>query len=140
MLALPLNDTNLESALVVDSLCLRQRRIEPAGRAFHDYILKKQNLENSESECDSDEEGKKVEIDLEKMKSKKRKSSWIDDGKDNFYEILRLPSRYEVTEEIIKKAYKKLALVHHPDKQAVYGEKEKGEWLKVKFKRDPGGL
>lgn len=142
MLALPINDPNLKTALVADSLCLRQKRIEAAGWAFHDYILKRQNKKSSEAESDSDEDKDRVipEIDVEKMKSKKRKSSWIDDGKDNFYEILHLPSRYEVTEEIIKKNYKKLALVHHPDKQEEYGEKEKSEWLKVKFKRDLRGL
>lgn len=74
------------------------------------------------------------------MKSKKRKSSWVDDGKVNFYEILKLPSRYEVNLDSIKKSYKKLALVHHPDKQEDYGEKEKEEWLKVKFKRDSRSL
>lgn len=42
-------------------------------------------------------------IDKEKLKNKRRKKSFIDLTGDNFYQILELPSRNKVTEELVKK-------------------------------------
>ena len=63
--------------IIFSSYSTKVRKIEPAGRAFHDFILKNENDEEDESEVENSE---KEEIDFEKLKNKKRKRSWVQTG------------------------------------------------------------
>jgi hypothetical protein len=74
-------------------------------------------------------------IDYEKLKQKKRKKSLSLMKSEDFYEVLGLDEeRYNITEDSIKKSYKKLALIYHPDKyeEGKYDEAAKGKWLRVR--------
>lgn len=139
MLALPPSQEDLLEPLILHSVDIRRKIIEPAGRAFHEYALRINFPNEKQEEEEEEDSGEESKIDMEKMKNKRRKRSWIQTGEESFYDILSLPSKIEVTNEMIKDSYKKLALIHHPDKKVEYGDKEKEVWLKVSLK-DKRGL
>ncbi len=131
MLALPFNDLEIKEPQILCSLSLKRKKIEPAGRAFQKFIRGEIKEENEQKELQEEKEIKD-HIDLEKL-NKKRKRSWTVKNGDNFYDILKLPSRIETTEELVKKQYKKMALKNHPDKfgKDEWTEARKTKWHKV---------
>ena len=90
---------------------------------------------DEESDAEDDKAAKEEKnIDFEKLKQKKRKKSLSLMKSEDFYEVLGLDEdRYNITEDSIKKSYKKLALIFHPDKyeDGKYDEAAKGKWLRV---------
>ncbi len=73
-------------------------------------------------------------IDFEKLKNKKRRKVSLETmNQQNYYELLNLSDDPQsITIDAIKRSYKRLAVMYHPDKQeGAYTEKSKQEWLKV---------
>ena len=133
---------------IVEGFNLTRRTIEPAGAHF-ETLLKKYRKQiatyeggiaqySSENEEDSSEEqnnqegdlGKKVNV--EELKKKRLKRT---DESEDLYEILGLTGQEqdEITESQIKKSYKDLAVLFHPDKykDREYNQQAKDRWLKV---------
>lgn len=76
----------------------------------------------------------KEHVNMDHLKNKKINKTLNQIKTQDLYEILGLDGDItEVTEDKIKKAYKKLAILYHPDKFANqdYNEKEKERWLRV---------
>lgn len=133
--------------LVACCVCYRQRRLEPAGKAFHTVheapVLsakerRRTGIKDDKGESDEDQE----ESDKWKKKAKDRGTREKKAGSSG---ALRLSPQLEgvdlyklfeineaATPEQIKKQYRKLALIHHPDKQ---GEKDEKEESKKKDKK-----
>lgn len=127
MKALPFGD--LETNKVFSSFTLSEhyrKIIEPAGAAFELYIQKrlksKDNNLNDSIDSDQDEEiieEDKEEYEWEKEYKASNKSNDIifSGGKDNYYAILGIEEQFmNATTDDIRRAYKKLALIYHPDK------------------------
>ncbi|KDD73874.1 hypothetical protein H632_c1769p0, partial [Helicosporidium sp. ATCC 50920] len=120
---------------------------DPAGRVYHQYALLQRGLLKDET-SKSDEETApppsatssasdlhSIDEDASanakwKGKTKKKKKS----GREDLYELLGLATeRWMATDEQIKAAYRKTALVHHPDKAGTEaGAREAAE---ARFKR-----
>lgn len=140
MLCLPFNDPTIpDKGIVKSSYCLHSKSYEPAGQV-HDRISrliafrKNVNNINSGEIFPEEDEIDKKEIDFTKLNSKRRKKSITIMRTQDFYEILNLEEdRVLVTEEMIKKNYKKLAILYHPDKheEGKYDEVAKEQFLKV---------
>ena len=138
MLALPssckiLGDKKVECS----PICTLTRNFEPAGHTYeHKLDLKlgytKLVDEEAENITDDIKDDESIPINIENLDHKRRKQSWVDKAGFNFYEILNLPSRSLVTDEMIRKSYMKLAIQNHPDKMAEkYDETAKKKWLNV---------
>lgn len=119
--------------------------IEPAGEAFERLIEKRLNPNKDDeflnNEDDPDlpiEEDVEYEWEKEYRLSSKKNSLGFKTGKDeNYYSLLGLEKDFiNSTQEDIRKAYKKVALLYHPDKRETNTEEEKVEanktWLKYK--------
>ena len=66
------------------------------------------------------------------MNNKRKKQLWTKKGGLSHYEILNLPEMHLVTNEMIKKAYKKMALKNHPDKFGKdFNEEQKKKWHSI---------
>lgn len=138
MLALPLSSSDLgDDKLVTSSMCTLTRNFEPAGHTFEFRLdmklgyVKVVDIETEDLIDDAKDEGE-VPINMENLNNKRRKQSWVDKDGLNYYEALHLPSKHLVTDEMIRKSYMKLALIHHPDKKAEnYDEEAKKKWLTV---------
>jgi len=146
MLALPLSDPTLENgAKVLSSFTLHPdyvRRIEPAGHKFNDFYREKVLNYNQKEESSDEEETKAEEFDTEKVKDwekKRHKKNEMDILKqklqeESYYDILGLSELgMGASDSDIKKAYRKMALIYHPDKTNTENEdpKNKEMWLKV---------
>ncbi|CAJ1349458.1 unnamed protein product [Effrenium voratum] len=131
MLALPAPGDADKDPVVLCGICLRSRRLEPAGRAFHAEHEKpkleaKRRPAQARKEADSDEEA--TPSDSWRKKQKKEgtgrsalKLSALLTGED-LYKLLEV-SETSSTEQI-KKQYRKMALQHHPDKQGADTEEK----------------
>lgn len=127
MLALPYGDDS--ENIVYSSFTLSEefyKIIEPAGAAFELYAQKrlKQHLYDDflqgDSEADVIIEEDKEEYEWEKEYKEKvnnSNESLLFSGKENYYSILGIEDLFlNATENDIRKSYKKLALIYHPDK------------------------
>lgn len=130
MLALPSGDS--EGTIIFSPFTLSEhyrKKIEPAGRIFEELVTK--SLESNNLELDFEEIIKKgpkdlkieedtVIYDWEKEYYESLRTANKDQlfsVKDNYYSILGLDELFiNSTESDIKKAYKKLVLIYHPDK------------------------
>ena len=109
------------------SLCSDLSKVvEPAGAAFEKIVIQVYGGEISEEIEDEEEkdeiiiEEDNIEYDWEKeykeVESKKNIKDLFSNGY-NYYKILGLEDKYlNAKEEDIRKAYKKLAIIYHPDK------------------------
>lgn len=142
--ALPLGD--YEDNVVYSKFTLSEhytKTVEPAGEAFEILLSKKLNPEAEkpfEEIMDDDvieEDVEEYEWEKEYRSSKKFSSGFKAGKEENYYNLLGLEKEFiNSTQEDIRKAYKKLALLHHPDKKETNSEEEKVEankfWLKIK--------
>lgn len=153
ILALPCSDERLglNGSEILSGITILEefrRKIEPAGHFYETYYkkhqLKLQGVHHHETANGDDEEEKKDEPteeqlkDMEKKRKKKKTEAELLQQKlasVNHYEVLGIKELgVEATEKDIKIAYRKMALIYHPDKQ---DNKEEGKkqtdpmWLKV---------
>lgn len=125
----PAADSNTKSTTTSPISPLVETIVEPYGRAFEQYLRVIHGLE-SFALPDPDEAvdnlnasiGSPVsESDAKKFEShKKNPANSLDHFiEKDYYDVLGLGDlRYNATQDDIKKAYRKVCLIHHPDKQA----------------------
>jgi len=145
MLALPLSDNLLgdNGSEVFSPFTLNddyKRTIENAGHFFDQWY--RENILRVETEKpapapEEEEEQKNEEFNeedvknFEKKRHKKKEDSLKDKLEENLYNILGLEELgMGASENQIKTAYRKLALIHHPDK-ANNDQKTTEIWLKI---------
>jgi len=111
--------------------------LEPVGKVFHEYEYQSKNSTQSEklSESDNSDDSKqstkelKIDIDMKFLKSLDHKL-WKD---QDHYKVLGLHKyRYKATDKDIKKAYRQLMLVCHPDKKNTEEETEEEDYSFLK--------
>ena len=114
---------------IISQFCLcpeLSKVVEPAGAAFEKIVIQVYGGEISEESEDEEEkkeiiiEEDNIEYDWEKEykeeESKKNIKDLFSNGY-NYYKILGLEDKFlNSKEEDFRKAYKKLALIYHPDK------------------------
>jgi DnaJ family protein C protein 2 len=124
---LPLSDNDPNKIFSKFSLCSDLSKvIEPAGAAFEKIVIQVYGgdiLEENEEEEEKTEiiiEEDTTEYDWEKEYKEKESKKNIKDifsNGYNYYKILGLEDKFlNAKNEDIRKAYKKLALIYHPDK------------------------
>jgi DnaJ family protein C protein 2 len=128
-LVLPIADSNTNSASVSPIAALVETNVEPYGRGFEQYLRVIHSLESIELP-DPDEVidnlnasvgGPISESQAKAFESHKKKPANSLDHliEKDYYDVLGLSElRYNATQDDIKKAYRKVCLIHHPDKQA----------------------
>lgn len=138
MLALPpVPEGFSKEGIVYSKFALISGSFEPAGFNFDKLIRLidvARNPLTSEPVLPSEEELNQEPIDMAKMNAKRRKKSITVMRGEDFYEVLNLDAdRTQVTEDMIKKSYRRLSLLYHPDKheEGAYDEVAKEQWLKV---------
>lgn len=138
MLALPPSSKDLGSQkLIFSSISTQTRNFEPAGHTFEfrlDLKLGYTKLVDLDSEdlIADNKDDEATPINVENLAHKRRKQSWVDKAGLNYYEMLNLPSKHLVTDDMVRKSYMKLAIQYHPDKMAEnYDEAAKHKWLTV---------
>ena len=125
MLALPHGD--LDGKVIYSSYTLCPdyfRRVEPAGYYFEELVRKKLNSDiPNDFVIDDENEDMKIEEDTEEFwwekeyREKSGKESLLFSNKENFYSILGIEDLFiNATNDDVRKAYKRLALIYHPDK------------------------
>eukprot|EP00927_Polykrikos_kofoidii_P086921 TRINITY_DN9878_c0_g3_i1.p1 TRINITY_DN9878_c0_g3~~TRINITY_DN9878_c0_g3_i1.p1 ORF type:complete len:682 (+),score=161.08 TRINITY_DN9878_c0_g3_i1:78-2048(+) len=143
-----------QAELVIRGVCFLQRRVEAAGRSFHEthekplLQAKKRGRGNRSGGKgnESDEEAGDTTADA-KWKTKKRekgtkaggalKMSSLLEG-ENLYKLLEVSESASIDQ--IKKQYRKLVLVHHPDKKEPSGDGGGGGGGYPPSKGENGGL
>jgi DnaJ family protein C protein 2 len=155
--ALPCSDPTFPKPQIMASMTLRTRKVEPVGHLYQSYYQNHQAnltgaykgddsnegtpIDESKQNLDSDEEEARdldaaAEAKLKEAMNKKRKqkqqSSLGDLSKKNHYELLLLEDA-NATEDQIKKSFRKLSLIYHPDKyeEGKYNESAKAKWLQL---------
>lgn len=126
MLALPLGDS--EGKVVLSSYTLHSdffRKVEPAGFYFEELVKKKLNADIPSDFVIDENEDDKIEEETEeywwekeyKEKNGEKNLNLSTKEGDNFYAILGIEDLFlNATADDIRKAYKRLALIYHPDK------------------------
>jgi len=127
MLALPFGDD--EGNVVLSSYTLHPeyfRKVEPAGFYFEELVRKKLNADiPSDFLLNGENDDEKIEEETEeywweteyKLKSGKENLVLTNKEGDNYYAILGIEDLFlSATVDDIRKAYKRLALIYHPDK------------------------
>ncbi|EFJ31935.1 hypothetical protein SELMODRAFT_87098 [Selaginella moellendorffii] len=108
---------------------LKCSRFEPAGHSFHAAALKLLGLGAAVAEDDDDDDeilGSKNEFGDSYYAKGKKKAGGSE--QQDHYALLGLSHlRFLASEEQIRKAYREVALKHHPDKQAALILLEDGE-------------
>merc|ERR1712222_124519 len=150
MLALPLGDGTenkiFSSYTLSEDYC---KIVEPAGRPFEELVKKKlrsqQDVPNFLGDDDDEEDLKIEEETIEYWWEKQSKEKSEKDNKlftskdDNYYAILGLEELFvNATESDIRKAYKRVALIYHPDKNKdnISLEQEDGESEEVNEEKE----
>ncbi|CAK9014620.1 DnaJ homolog subfamily C member 2 (Gliosarcoma-related antigen MIDA1) (Zuotin-related factor 1) [Durusdinium trenchii] len=138
MLALPAPGDTDQDSQVLCGICLRSRRLEPAGHAFH-AVHEKPLLKGRRSPTvQKEKEESEDDTPSDAWRNKKKKDgtgrsalklSALLTGED-LYKLLEVSETSSV--EQIKKQYRKLALQHHPDKQGGDAGEEKASGLSEK--------
>jgi DnaJ family protein C protein 2 len=146
MLALPLSDSGLgaNGSKIFASVTLHpdyKKTIDAAGHFFDQFYKDKVLGHYNKKSTGSDEEETKAEDfkedDVKNFEKKRHKRTEADKLKDrleeNLYNILGLQELgMGASEEQVKKAYRKLALIHHPDKATEENTASTKEmWLKI---------
>ena len=140
MLCLPSSDPNQPpEGRVLSKVCIQPKLFEQAGFSFDRIVrmlnfLKDPQNQNAQQDAFDDLETESNPIDISKMNAKRRKKSITVMRTQDFYELLNIDEeRHNVTEDLIRKNYKKLALLHHPDKHedGKYDDVAKEQFLKV---------
>ena len=122
--------------------------VEPAGAAFEKIVIQVYGGEISEESEDEEEKNEiiieedTIEYEWEKEYKEKESKKDIKDifsNGYNYYKILGLEDKFlNAKEEDFRKAYKKLALIYHPDKnkdnKSLQGVSE--EQIKEEIKKD----
>jgi DnaJ family protein C protein 2 len=126
MYALPYGDD--DDNIVYSAFTLTDylyKKIEPAGKYFEEYAQRKMNSTYFDDfinmNCDKNLIIEEDEEEYEWEKEYKEESKNIDlitsTNKENYYAILGIEDLFlNANESDIRKAYKRLALVYHPDK------------------------
>lgn len=143
LLMLPIGD--YEENKVFENFTLHAdyyRVVEPAGEAFEKILTLKLNPQQHHELLDTDDNEDVIEEDKEEYEweteyRKNKNASGFSKKEDNYYSLLGLEEEFiNATQDDIRKAYKKLALIHHPDKKECSNDEEKKEankvWLKFK--------
>lgn len=140
MLALPPPNPDVpETGIIHSHFRLAYGSYEPAGFSF-DKQVRLLDFHRDPANADKvhfnqeDQDADHKPIDMEKMNAKRRKKSITVMRSEDHYEVLNLDEdRTAVTEDQIKKSYRKLSLLYHPDKhdEGKYDEVAKEQWLKV---------
>jgi DnaJ family protein C protein 2 len=146
MLALPLSDSTLDSTngKVLSSFTLHPqyvRRIEPAGCKFSEFYREKVLKYNTTQDSSDEEETKGEDFskdqikDWEKKRHKKTQDQLNKEKllEENYYAILGIGDLgMGSSESDIKKAYRKMALIYHPDKNDKSTTEDLNPiWLKI---------
>jgi len=152
LLALPPSDG--EACIQLSGLSLKERRVEPVGHNYEKYYLKIKSLRNikngespineekgnsqdngsvksgDEDEQDEDKDFAKSDMDAKRKKKRDQAINYYD--KKNHYELLGLED-VQSDEKVIKKAFRKLSLIYHPDKyeEGAYNDNAKQKWLSL---------
>lgn len=106
-------------------------KVEPVGKWYENFQLSKANeftnhLLVDSSNLDGEDEELSEEIELEDNSSYLKKLDPKDWKNQDHYAVLGLKKiRILAKDEDIKKAYRKIVLLHHPDKRKHAGEKVK---------------
>jgi len=106
-------------------------KVEPVGKWYEKFQLSKANEYNNHllvdnSNLDGDDEELSEEIELEDNSAYLRKLDPKDWKNQDHYAVLGLKKlRILAKDEDIKKAYRKIVLLHHPDKRRHAGEQIK---------------
>jgi DnaJ family protein C protein 2 len=149
MYALPPGD--YDENIVYSSYTLTDylfKRIEPAGKFFEEYAQRKLNSsiyddfinENCDKDLIIEEDEEEYEWEKEYKEESKNFDVITNNKQENYYAILGIEDLFlNATADDFRKAYKKLALIYHPDKNkdnnALLGddkeEEEKKEELVV---------
>eukprot|EP01125_Pyxidicula_operculata_P011628 TRINITY_DN3812_c0_g1_i1.p1 TRINITY_DN3812_c0_g1~~TRINITY_DN3812_c0_g1_i1.p1 ORF type:complete len:764 (+),score=287.52 TRINITY_DN3812_c0_g1_i1:1375-3666(+) len=100
-------------------------KVEHFGRSYERYLAIINNAETfKEEEPESQAQGDDDDENEERYKHHKKKTI-ADLVEANYYELLGLgETRWQATQDDIKKAYRKAALEHHPDKRKQASEAE----------------
>ena len=155
--ALPCSDPTFPEPQIMASMTLRTRKVEPVGHLYQSYYQNHQanmtgaykkddSLEGSpmkeaqmKEESEDDEATKldaaaeaKLKEAMNKKRKQKQQSSLGDLSKKNHYELLLLEDA-TASEDQIKKSFRKLSLIYHPDKyeEGKYNESAKAKWLQL---------
>jgi DnaJ family protein C protein 2 len=125
---LPVADSNTKSASVSPIAALVEANVEPYGRGFEKYLRVIHSLESIDlpdpddvvENLSASVGGPVSESDAKTFESHKKKANSLDHLiEKDYYDVLGLSElRYNATQDDIKKAYRKVCLIHHPDKQA----------------------
>ena len=100
--------------------------VEPVGKAFENIVKQvygedsEEELENNDNDPDNIIEEDTIEYEWEKEykeRESKKKINLLFSNGYNYYQILGLEDKFlNAKEEDFRKAYKKMALIYHPDK------------------------
>eukprot|EP00929_Paragymnodinium_shiwhaense_P039741 TRINITY_DN2083_c0_g1_i1.p1 TRINITY_DN2083_c0_g1~~TRINITY_DN2083_c0_g1_i1.p1 ORF type:complete len:663 (-),score=268.28 TRINITY_DN2083_c0_g1_i1:210-2198(-) len=141
-----------QEAVVLCGICFSQKGLEPAGHAFHAAYEKplldekRKNKGGKERpEKDGSDDEKEVDASWKKKKRENKdkkgsgnlKLSNLLEGED-LYKLLEVGEGATMDE--LKKSYRRLALVHHPDKQDANAKAGADKNGKAKNEKDGGGL
>ncbi|KAG9151809.1 hypothetical protein Leryth_002092 [Lithospermum erythrorhizon] len=119
-----------------NSLPIKALKLEPAGHSFHSAALRlfgcveEKDAKDEKQEASSGKDQDTAHT-FDSYSNKGKKKSGSGEQQQDHYALLGLSHlRYLATEDQIRKAYREVALKHHPDKQASLLLAEKTESAK----------
>lgn len=118
-----------ESGVIVSSpACPTRKPIEHAGHVYQQKVIRAYSVhalppEEDEQSSDSPEKPKKQNNAASPADTASTLASKIAVGSDDLYELLELgEKRWHATADDIKKSFRRISLLYHPDKIAHLGE------------------